>query len=50
MAAAIGINVVAPPRHDQPALLQKFSFVDIRGAHAIAFLMAHLSFDGCVSP
>lgn len=38
MAAAIGINVVAPPRHDQPTLLQKFRFVDVRGVHTVRSL------------
>ena len=50
MPMAVGVDVVAPPRHDQPALFEEFGLVDIRGTHTVAFLVAHLSFDGSVGP
>lgn len=47
---SIGIDVTAPPRHDQPALLQEPHLVDIRGPHRVAFLVADLPLNGGVSP
>lgn len=50
MARSVGIDVVTPPRHDQPTLLQKLGLVDVRSAHAVTLLMAHLPLNRRVRP
>src|SRR5690606_24854435 len=50
MPFAIGIQVIAPPIHDQPTLLDELSLVDIGGTHAVSLAVAHLSLDGFGRP
>ena len=50
MARSVGIDVITPPRHDQPTLLQKLGLVDVRSAHAVTLLMAHLPLNRRVRP
>ncbi|MNP30556.1 hypothetical protein D3C76_1236340 [compost metagenome] len=50
MARSVGIDVVTPPRHDQPTLLQKLGLVDVCGTHAVTLLMTHLPLNRRVRP
>ena len=50
MARSVGIDVITPPRHDQPTLLQKLGLVDVSSAHAVTLLMAHLPLNRRVRP
>ncbi|MNV86983.1 hypothetical protein D3C71_1810650 [compost metagenome] len=50
MPRSVGIDVVTPPRHDQPTLLQKLGLVDVRSAHAVTLLMAHLPLNRRIRP
>ncbi|MNJ44450.1 hypothetical protein D3C77_395040 [compost metagenome] len=48
--ATISINVVTPPRREQSALLQEFSFVNVSSAYAVTLPVVHLPFNGRVRP
>lgn len=46
MLLTVGLQKPAPPGHDHAALFEELGLVDIRGAHVVAFLVAHLPLDG----
>ena len=47
MLLPVGLQVPAPPVHDQPALLDDLGLVDVNGADVVvALLVAHLPFNG----
>jgi len=50
MVLAVCLQKSAPPSHDHPMLLKELGLVDIRGAHIVALLMAHLALDGRLRP
>ena len=50
MLLPVGLQVPAPPVHDQPALLDELGLVDVSGADVVALLVAHLPFNGCLRP
>lgn len=50
MLLPVGLQVAAPPVHDQPALLDELGLVDVSGADVVAFLVAHLPFNGGLGP
>lgn len=47
---SIGLKVPAPPVHDQSALLDELSLVDIGSSDVIPLLVAHLPFNGGLGP
>ena len=47
---AIGLLVIGPPLHHEPALLQVLGLVDIGGPHRVPLLVAHLPFNGIARP
>lgn len=48
MLLPVGLEIPAPPVHDQPALLDELGLVDVSGTDIVAFLVAHLPFNGCL--
>lgn len=46
MVLAVRLQKPAPPGHDHPALFEELGLVGISGPHVVAFLVAHLPFDG----
>lgn len=50
MLFTVGFQVPAPPVHYQPTLLDELSLVNIGGADVVAFLVAHLPFNGGLGP
>lgn len=45
-----GVEVVRPPLHHKAALFQVLGLVDVGGAHAVSFLVAHLPFNRVTAP
>ena len=50
MLFTVGLQIPAPPVHDQSALLNELGLVDATGADVVAFLVAHLPFNGGLRP
>ena len=50
MLLLISLKVPTPPVHDQPALLDELSLVNVGGADVVALLVAHLPFNGGLGP
>lgn len=50
MLLPVGLQIPAPPVHDQPALLDELCLVDVGGADVVPLLVAHLPFNGGLGP